>query len=47
MRPVQFHNPLKGSLQELHRYVWFRGNGSMPEDQHVHQYLLDYASDFN
>lgn len=47
MRPVQFHNPLEGSVQEPHRYVWFRANGSMPDDQHVHQYLLGYASDFN
>ncbi|CAI0856749.1 acyl-CoA thioesterase II [Serratia ficaria] len=47
MRPVKFHNPLKGSVEEPHRYVWFRANGSMPEDQHIHQYLLGYASDFN
>ena len=47
MRPVKFHNPLKGSVEEPHRYVWFRANGSMPDDQRIHQYLLGYASDFN
>lgn len=47
MRPVKFHNPLKGSVEEPHRYVWFRANGNMPNDQRIHQYLLGYASDFN
>lgn len=47
MRPVKFHNPLKGSVEEPHRYVWFRANGTMPDDQRIHQYLLGYASDFN
>lgn len=47
MRPVKFHNPLKGSVEEPNRYVWFRANGTMPDDLQVHQYLLGYASDFN
>lgn len=47
MRPVKFHNPLQGSVEEPHRYVWFRANGSMPDDLRTHQYLLGYASDFN
>ncbi|QLH63534.1 acyl-CoA thioesterase II [Serratia symbiotica] len=47
MRPVKFHNPLKGSVQEPHRYVWLRANGSMPDDPHIHQHLLSYASDFH
>ncbi|MGL6021397.1 MAG: acyl-CoA thioesterase II [Gibbsiella quercinecans] len=47
MRPVKFHNPLQGSVEEPHRYVWFRANGSMPNDLRTHQYLLGYASDFN
>lgn len=47
MRPVKFHNPLQGSVEEPNRYVWFRANGTMPDDLQVHQYLLGYASDFN
>ncbi|MCW6539334.1 acyl-CoA thioesterase II [Yersinia ruckeri] len=47
MRPVKFHNPLQGSLEEPYRHVWFRANGKMPDDLHTHQYLLGYASDFN
>lgn len=47
MRPVKFHNPLQGSVEEPNRYVWFRANGKMPDDLRVHQYLLGYASDFN
>ncbi|MEQ9720537.1 acyl-CoA thioesterase II [Yersinia alsatica] len=47
MRPVKFHNPLQGSVEEPNRYVWFRANGKMPDELRVHQYLLGYASDFN
>ncbi|MFS2222474.1 acyl-CoA thioesterase II [Pantoea sp. B65] len=47
MRPVKFHNPLKGHVDEPARQVWFRANGQMPEDRGIHQYLLGYASDFN
>lgn len=47
MRPVKFHNPLQGSVEEPNRYVWFRANGKMPDDLRIHQYLLGYASDFN
>jgi acyl-CoA thioesterase-2 len=47
MRPVKFHNPLKGSKEEPNRAVWFRANGTMPDDLRIHQYLLGYASDFN
>ncbi|WP_145525639.1 acyl-CoA thioesterase II [Yersinia rohdei] len=47
MRPVKFHNPLQGAIDEPNRHVWFRANGQMPDDLRVHQYLLGYASDFN
>ncbi|MGL5007692.1 MAG: acyl-CoA thioesterase II [Plesiomonas sp.] len=47
MRPVKFSNPLKGKVDLPTRYVWFKANGSMPDDLRVHQYLLAYASDFN
>ncbi|ATF93876.1 Acyl-CoA thioesterase 2 [Cedecea neteri] len=47
IRPVVFHNPLKGHVDRPARQVWIRANGSMPQDLRVHQYLLGYASDFN
>lgn len=47
IRPVQFHNPLKGHVDEPIRHVWLRANGHIEGDQHIHQHLLGYASDFN
>ncbi|KAA9000051.1 acyl-CoA thioesterase II [Affinibrenneria salicis] len=47
MRPVKFHNPLRGEVDQPVRYVWCRASGPMPEDAPVHQYLLGYASDCN
>ncbi|WP_075180488.1 acyl-CoA thioesterase II [Pantoea sp. 1.19] len=47
IRPVKFHNPLKGHVDEPVRHVWIRANGEMPADLRIHQYLLGYASDFN
>lgn len=47
IRPVKFHNPLQGHVDEPARQVWIRANGAMPEDKRIHQYLLGYASDFN
>ena len=47
IRPVEFHNPLKGHVAEPTRQVWIRANGAVPEDLRIHQYLLGYASDFN
>ncbi|KEA52187.1 MULTISPECIES: acyl-CoA thioesterase II [Mangrovibacter] len=47
IRPVVFHNPLKGHVDKPERQVWMRANGTMPDDLRIHQYLLGYASDFN
>ncbi|MGM0630789.1 MAG: acyl-CoA thioesterase II [Pseudomonadota bacterium] len=47
MRFVTPYNPFKPEKDEPRRYVWFRANGNMPDDQRVHKYLLAYASDFN
>jgi acyl-CoA thioesterase-2 len=46
IRPVEFHNPMKGHVAEPVRQVWLRANGAVP-DLRIHQYLLGYASDFN
>jgi acyl-CoA thioesterase-2 len=47
MRFVTANNPFKQHVDKPQRYVWFRSNGPMPDDQRVHKYLLAYASDFN
>jgi acyl-CoA thioesterase-2 len=47
IRPVVFHNPMQGHVDEPVRQVWMRANGQMPADLRVHQSLLGYASDFN
>ncbi len=47
IRPVVFHNPLRGHVDKPQRQVWVRANGTVPDDLRVHQYLLGYASDFN
>ncbi|WP_033575989.1 acyl-CoA thioesterase II [Dickeya chrysanthemi] len=45
IRPVKFHNPLKGETSPPVRQVWCRANGTMPDDERTHQYLLGYTSD--
>ncbi|AYC18079.1 Acyl-CoA thioesterase 2 [Dickeya dianthicola] len=45
IRPVKFHNPLKGDAAPPVRQVWCRANGAMPDDERTHQYLLGYTSD--
>ncbi|EDT7109324.1 TPA: thioesterase family protein, partial [Salmonella enterica subsp. enterica serovar Kentucky] len=40
IRPVEFHNPLKGHVAAPVRQVWIRANGTVPDDIRVHQYLL-------
>ncbi|WBM69803.1 acyl-CoA thioesterase II [Buttiauxella sp. WJP83] len=47
IRPVVFHNPMQGHVDEPVRQVWMRANGKLPADLRVHQLLLGYASDFN
>jgi len=47
IRPVKFHNPLKGHVDEPVRHLWIRANGALPEDKRIHQYLLGYVSDSN
>lgn len=46
IRPVNFQNPFQPKVQEPTRHVWFKANGTMPDDQRIHNYLLAYASDF-
>ena len=47
MRLVNPLHPFAPKETEPYRYVWMRANGPMPNDAHIHEYLLAYASDFN
>jgi len=47
MRPVKYMDLFAPVAAEPAKYVWFRANGTLPEDPQVHHYLLAYASDFN
>ena len=42
--PEELVNP---GVREPVRQVWVKANGSLPDDQRIHNYLLAYASDFS
>ena len=44
-RVVEPYNILKPSVRAPRRAIWFRANGSLPDDPALHRYLLAYASD--
>jgi acyl-CoA thioesterase-2 len=47
IRPVTLINPFAPKVCEPVKYVWFRADGTLPDDPQLHKYLLAYASDFN
>ncbi|TAA47292.1 acyl-CoA thioesterase II [Corallincola spongiicola] len=47
MRSATPFNPLQPEKMPAVRDVWFRANGTLPDDPRMHMYLLAYASDFN
>ena len=47
IRHVDRVNPLKPEAREPVRYIWFRANGQVPNEQNIQRSLLAYASDFN
>lgn len=47
IRPATLVDPMRPTVHEPLRHVWFRANGQMPDDPRVHKYLLAYASDFH
>ncbi len=47
IRPVDPVDPLDPGTHAPVRRVWFRANGTLPDNRSVHQYLLAYASDFH
>lgn len=46
-RPVNPQNPFDPKPTEPSRMVWFKANGTLPDDPALHRYLLAYASDFS
>lgn len=47
IRPVTRINPFAPKPGEPVKHVWFRADGSLPDEPQLHKYLLAYASDFN
>lgn len=47
IRRVNGYNPFKPKPAEPVQYIWFRADGQLPDDDHLHRYLFAYASDFN
>jgi len=47
VRPVTPIDPMNPKEREARKQVWFRVNGTLPDSQNLHQYLLAYASDFH
>jgi acyl-CoA thioesterase-2 len=46
-RPVDPVNPFNPEKRSAKRMVWYRAAGELPDETHLHRYLLAYASDFN
>ncbi len=46
-RTVNPQNPFDPKPTEARRMVWFKANGTLPDDPALHRYLLAYASDFS
>lgn len=46
VRPVNMVNPLAPHKASPTQQLWIKANGSLPDNQLIHQYLLAYASDW-
>ena len=47
IRPVQQYNWLKPEKTDSNCQIWFKTNGSLPNDLRIHSCMLTYASDFH
>lgn len=45
--PVESYDPFNPKIRPPLNHTWFKTNGPLPDDPHVHQTTLAYASDFN
>lgn len=46
-RPVRLIDPFAPGVHAPERHLWFRAQGSMPDDTLLHQAVLAYASDYS
>lgn len=46
VRPVVVNDPMRPQAIEPKQYLWMKANGSLPDAQNIHQFLLGYASDW-
>ncbi len=47
IRPVDPVDPMNPKVRPPVERVWFRANGSLPDEPSLHAYMLAYASDFH
>ncbi len=47
IRPIAPLDPIKPAVCEPRKQVWFRANGTLPDERSIHDYMLAYASDFH
>lgn len=47
LRPVEQYNWIKPEKTAPVCHMWIKANGTMPDDLHIHQYMLAYTSDFH
>jgi acyl-CoA thioesterase-2 len=47
VRPITPRSPLRPKAQDARRLLWYRADGTLPDDPALHRYLLAYASDFH
>lgn len=47
IRVVNPQNPIKPDVRPPTKQVWFKANGTLPDDPRLHRHLLAYSSDFH
>jgi len=47
IRPIQQYNWLNPKKTDSNCQIWFKANGSLPDDLRIHSCMLAYASDFH
>lgn len=45
--PVEHYDPFNPRIRPAINHTWFKTNGTLPNDEKLHQTTLAYASDFN
>jgi acyl-CoA thioesterase II len=45
--PLDYFDPFNPGIRPPKQHLWFKPNGTIPEDKHLQRSLLAYVSDFN